>query len=166
MADSVYLNSGRGCINCSGIWASRHTEEIARALAERLGPVEPLPPEHPEAGLAAFTVPNAAQAIWKTIESGLQEQGVTHATGSFGPRLVERERCGYLRPTIVHCDSPERSLANQEFMFPFSSVVRCPQEIHITDVMYALKGKAVRAGLYQESTAPDFSQTFIDMVEE
>ena len=28
MADSVYLNSGRGCINCSGIWASRHTREI------------------------------------------------------------------------------------------------------------------------------------------
>src|ERR1043166_7904263 len=25
MVDSVFLNSGRGCINCSGIWASRHT---------------------------------------------------------------------------------------------------------------------------------------------
>src|SRR3954454_12605620 len=33
MADSVFLNSGRGCINCSGIWASRHTREIAQALA-------------------------------------------------------------------------------------------------------------------------------------
>ena len=29
MVDSVLINSGRGCINCSGIWASRHTEEIA-----------------------------------------------------------------------------------------------------------------------------------------
>src|SRR5882762_9165014 len=47
MADSVFLNSGRGCINCSGIWASRHTEEIAAALAERLGPVAPKPPEDP-----------------------------------------------------------------------------------------------------------------------
>src|SRR5260221_4823006 len=27
MVDSVFLNSGRGCINCSGIWASRHTRE-------------------------------------------------------------------------------------------------------------------------------------------
>ena len=44
MADSVFLNSGRGCINCSGIWASRHTREIAAAYAERLGPVEPKPP--------------------------------------------------------------------------------------------------------------------------
>ena len=27
IADSVYLNSGRGCINCSGVWASRHTRK-------------------------------------------------------------------------------------------------------------------------------------------
>src|SRR6266699_3910772 len=26
VADSVFLNSGRGCINCSGVWASRHTK--------------------------------------------------------------------------------------------------------------------------------------------
>src|SRR5580704_17601295 len=39
MVDSVLINSGRGCINCSGIWASRHTKEIAEALAERMGPV-------------------------------------------------------------------------------------------------------------------------------
>src|SRR3989442_13574802 len=45
MVDSVYLNSGRGCINCSGIWASRHTREIAAALAERLGTVQPHPAE-------------------------------------------------------------------------------------------------------------------------
>jgi len=44
-------------------------------------------------------------------------------------------------------------------------VVRCPQEIHITDVMYTLKSMAIKAGLYQDSTAPDFSKTFIGMVE-
>ena len=43
--------------------------------------------------------------------------------------------------------------------------VRCPQEIHITDVMYTLKGMAIRAKLYKEATAPDFSNTFIGMVE-
>src|SRR3989440_2147912 len=36
LVDSVFLNSGRGCINCSGIWASRHTREIADAIAQRL----------------------------------------------------------------------------------------------------------------------------------
>src|SRR6188768_4056036 len=55
MVDSVFANSGRGCINCSGIWASRHTREIADALAKRLASVRPLPPDHPEASLAAFT---------------------------------------------------------------------------------------------------------------
>ena len=31
MVESVAANSGRGCINASGIWASRHTREIADA---------------------------------------------------------------------------------------------------------------------------------------
>ena len=49
-------------------------------------------------------------------------------TAKFGLRLVEKERCGYLRPTVIHCNSPEPKLANTEFMFPFVSVVQCPQE--------------------------------------
>ena len=32
MVNSVLVNSGRSCISCSGIWASRHTEDIAEAL--------------------------------------------------------------------------------------------------------------------------------------
>ncbi len=34
MVESVFINSGRGCINCSSIWASRHTNEIAQAIAK------------------------------------------------------------------------------------------------------------------------------------
>jgi len=48
----------------------------------------------------------------------------------------------------------------------YHCVVRCPQNIHITDVMYALKGMAIESKLCQDSTAPDFSQTYVDMVEE
>src|SRR3954470_15762087 len=80
MVDSVYLNSGRGCINCSGVWASRHTKEIAQALAERLGPIEVKPPQDPTAGLAAFTIAGAAAGVWKAIETDLKESGVEHAT--------------------------------------------------------------------------------------
>ena len=47
----------------------------------------------------------------------------------------------------------------------YHCVVRCPQNVHIADVMYTLKGMAIEAKLYQDSTAPDFSQTFVDMVE-
>src|SRR5262245_8446685 len=34
MVNSVFVNSGRGCINCSGIWVPRHARKIAEALAE------------------------------------------------------------------------------------------------------------------------------------
>lgn len=43
--------------------------------------------------------------------------------------------------------------------------VRCPQEICIPDVMYTIKGMAIAEKRYQDETASDFSQTFIDMVE-
>ncbi len=47
----------------------------------------------------------------------------------------------------------------------YHCVVRCPQGVHIADVMYTLKSMAIQARLYEDSTAPDFSQTFVDMVE-
>ena len=128
MVDSIYKNSGRGCINCSGIWASRHTKEIAQAVAERIGPIEPLPPEDPKAALAAFTVPGQAQAIHASILDKMKEDGVTDMTAKWGPRLVEKERCAYLRPWVIHCNSPERKIANTEYMFPYATVVECAQE--------------------------------------
>jgi acyl-CoA reductase-like NAD-dependent aldehyde dehydrogenase len=127
MVESVAANSGRGCINASAIWASRHTREIAAAIAARLGPVEVKPPDDPDAKLAAFTVPGAARATWEQIEAGLGAPGVTHTTGSYGPRFVEGERCGWLRPVVVHCASPEPAIAGAEYMFPFVTVVECPQ---------------------------------------
>jgi len=47
----------------------------------------------------------------------------------------------------------------------YHCVVRCPQDVHITDVMYTLKSMAIRERLYEDSTGPDFSQTFVGMVE-
>lgn len=47
-------------------------------------------------------------------------------------------------------------------------MVRCPQEVHITDLMYTLKRKAIQEGEYHESSAadaPEFSETFNDFVE-
>jgi acyl-CoA reductase-like NAD-dependent aldehyde dehydrogenase len=128
ICESVFANGGRSCINASGVWASRHTKEIAAAVAERLGPVEVKPPDDAEAALAAFTVPGAAEAVWNLIESNLNDGSTTHATADYGPRFVEKERCGYLRPVVVHCASPQAPLANKEFMFPFVGVVECPQE--------------------------------------
>jgi heterodisulfide reductase subunit C len=42
--------------------------------------------------------------------------------------------------------------------------VRCPQDIHITDVMYTLKNMALQSKMVKDSTASDFSRTFISYV--
>ena len=130
MVDSVLVNSGRSCINCSGIWVPRHGAAIAEALAERLGPIKPLPMTDPGAPLAAFTVPGAADAMNEQIERGCQVDGVTEVTARYrdGDRLIKHERCDYLRPTVLHCSSPDLEMANTEYMFPFVSVVDCPQD--------------------------------------
>jgi hypothetical protein len=49
-------------------------------------------------------------------------------TAKFGSRLVKKERCDYLRPTVILCDSPEAAMAKKEYMFPFVTVVQCLQD--------------------------------------
>jgi acyl-CoA reductase-like NAD-dependent aldehyde dehydrogenase len=140
MFDSVFANSGRSCINASGIWASRHTNEIAEALAKRLGPITPFPPSDPRASLAAFTTPGAAEAMSAQIDEGCQSEGVTEVTEKYrsGPRLDKRERYDYLRPTVIHCTGPDVPLANTEYMFPFVSVVECPQNKMLSQIKQTL----------------------------
>ncbi|WP_417729906.1 aldehyde dehydrogenase family protein [Rosistilla oblonga] len=127
MVESVAINSGRSCINCSGIWASRHTREIGEAIAKRIGPIDVKPPTDPTAELAAFTMKQMALGTWAMVEQDLQEEGVTDLTAEYGDKLIEKERCAYLRPMVVHADSPDRGVAAKEYMFPFVSVVQCPQ---------------------------------------
>jgi acyl-CoA reductase-like NAD-dependent aldehyde dehydrogenase len=143
MIESVYINGGRSCINCSGIWASRHTKEIATALAAQLGPIDVLPPDDPKAGLAAFTVKETGPAVMEMIKQDFQENGVTDMTASYGDRLVERERCSYLRPIVAHAASPAAAIAAKEYMFPFVSVVECPQDKMIKEAGYTLVGTAI-----------------------
>jgi acyl-CoA reductase-like NAD-dependent aldehyde dehydrogenase len=130
MVESVFINSGRSCINASGIWASRHTREIADAIAKRLAAIRPLPPEHPEASLAAFTVPGVAEAISQSIDADLQAPGVADVTAKYrdSARVVNAGKADYLLPTVVHCASPEAPVAKKEYMFPFVSVVECPED--------------------------------------
>jgi acyl-CoA reductase-like NAD-dependent aldehyde dehydrogenase len=159
MADSIFANSGRSCINASGVWASRHTREIADALAQRLGSVEPLPPTDPKASLAAFTTKGVAEAMHNQIEEALKGDGVTEMTAKYrkGNRWVPHERYDYLRPTIVHCTGPDAPLANTEYMFPFASVVECPQNKMIAAMQSTLVCTAI-------TEDPKFTQQLLDAV--
>ena len=142
MVDSVLVNSGRSCINCSGIWASRNTHQIAEALAEQLATVEALPPQ---AQLAAFTVPGQAKAISEDIDAALESPSNEDITAKHrqGNRLVERERCAYLLPTVVHCEAPDDPMASKEYMFPFVSVVQSPQEKMLESIGDTLVASAI-----------------------
>lgn len=127
MVDSVYRNGGRSCLNASSIYAPRHSKEIAEAVAAKLGPIEVLPPDQDEAGLAAFTIPGVAQAIYGSIENDAKAPGVTHVTEQYGDRVVERDPVAYLRPVVLHHASHESETRNKEQMFPMVNVVECPQ---------------------------------------
>lgn len=143
MVESVLSNSGRSCINCSGIWASRHTEKIAQALAERLGPIDVTSPKDPHAALAAFTNAQMATGTWGLVQQDLAESGVVDMTASYGQRLIEKEHCAYLRPMVVLADSPQRGVAAKEYMFPFVSVVKCEQKNMIKSIGSTLVGTAL-----------------------
>ena len=160
MVDSVFLNSGRGCINCSGIWASRHTREIADALARRLAPIQPLPPEHPDASLAAFTVPGVADAIAQSIDADLNAPGVADVTATYRgdqPRVVKQGNADYLLPTVVHCESPAAAIASKEYMFPFVAVVECPEAKMLEAIGPTLVCSAITCN-------PAFRKTLVDAV--
>ena len=145
MVTSVALNSGRGCINCSGIWTPRRGREIAQALAEKLAPLRPLAPEDPEAPLAAFTVAGAAEGISAAIDRDLEAASAEDlvATIRGSSRLVTRPHCSYLLPTVVYCGSHEHPMAKKEYMFPFVTVVECPQEKMLASIGSTLVGTGI-----------------------
>jgi acyl-CoA reductase-like NAD-dependent aldehyde dehydrogenase len=88
-------------------------------------------------------VPGQAKGVWNLIEEDLKESGVTDITGKYGPRLVEQERCAYIRPTIAHCKSPECAIAKKEYMFPFATVVECPQDQMLAKIGPTLVGTVI-----------------------
>lgn len=68
---------------------------------------------------------------------------------------------------LIRADMREQALSSNTFWYCVSCyycVVRCPQQVYITDIMAALKRMAIREG-HSSHDAPDFSQTFIGNVE-
>jgi Aldehyde dehydrogenase family len=129
MVASIADNGGRSCINASTVVVPKYAAEIADALAQKLGPVVPLPAADENARLSGFASAKMAEYIDGAIEQDLKTSGATDMTAKYrnGPRKVEFEGGTYLRPTIVHCASFAHPLANREFLCPYASVVEVPQ---------------------------------------
>ncbi|MBS11756.1 MAG: aldehyde dehydrogenase [Gemmatimonadetes bacterium] len=122
---SVSANGGRSCINTSSVWTPAHGDDIACALAERLGNITARPLDDPEAGLCAFLNVKLAEMIDGMIGSQLRQDGAYEVTT--GDRLVKSEGLTYLRPAVVRAE-PGHPLADSEFLFPFVSLVEVSQE--------------------------------------
>jgi len=131
MVSSILENSGRSCINASGVWVTAHAAVIAEALAERLAKVVPRDESDEQAQIAPFANAALAERISQMIDGELDEPGARDVTAGrrAGGRLAVFQGCAYLLPTIVLCDSPAHPLANREFLFPFASVVPVSQDM-------------------------------------
>ncbi len=149
MVSSIADNGGRSCINASAVVVPKYAAEIAEALAQKLGPLAPLPARDENARLAAFANPRMAENINAAIEEGLQSPGAVEATAKHrgGPRKVAFEGAVYLRPTIVLCDSFAHPLANREFLCPYASVVPVPQ----ADMLRQIGPSLVVTGITQDA---------------
>jgi len=140
IAASISDNGGRSCINASAVVVPKYAEEIADALAKKLGPIAPTASDDPEARLSGFANPKMADFIEGQIEDGLKTPGAEDVTARYrgGPRKVSSDAGTFMRPTIVRCDSFDHPLANREFLCPYASVVQCPQSEVLHRIGYTL----------------------------
>ncbi|MAS92158.1 MAG: aldehyde dehydrogenase [Verrucomicrobiales bacterium] len=129
IVESVSANSGRSCICTSTIVVPKYGDEIAEAVAKRVAEIKPLAQDDPEAKLSGFANPKFAEWINAAVEEGLSSGGAVDVTAQYreGERFQEREGMNYLQPTIIRVDGFDQDLAVREFLFPFASVVECPQ---------------------------------------
>jgi acyl-CoA reductase-like NAD-dependent aldehyde dehydrogenase len=163
MVASVADNGGRSCINASAILVPRNADEIADALAQRLGPIQPTRLDDPNARLAGFANPKLADLIDAQIEEDLRTPGAVDVTARYrrpglpaAAQRAETEGCDsglsrkvtfeggvFLRPTIVRCSSFAHPLANREFLCPYASVVELPQAEMPRQMGYTLACTAI-----------------------
>ncbi|MEO6036467.1 MAG: aldehyde dehydrogenase family protein [Verrucomicrobiota bacterium] len=145
MISSIADNGGRSCINASAIVVPKYAAEIADALAQKLGPVQPTKADDEDAKLSGFANVKMAEFIDAQIEEGLKTAGGTDATTKYrnGSRKVESDGGTYMRPTIVKCDSFAHPLANKEFLCPYASVVEVPQNEMLKQIGYSLAVTAI-----------------------
>lgn len=172
MMASIADNGGRSCINASAIVVPKYAAEIADALAQRLGPIQPTRADDPDARLSGFANPKMADFIDGAIEDGLKTPGATDVTAKYRDAEERGQPCPreqspaaeprgqgcprsessrkvtfdggvFVRPTIVLCDSFAHPLANREFLCPYASVVQVPQGEMLKQIGYTLAATVI-----------------------
>ena len=124
---SIADNSGRSCVNASGVWSPRQRREIAEALAERLASIAAARGRRP--GRAARAVRRSAcrRAHLALIDDGTGEPGAATSRRDTAARPRSSSVDGLHLPAADDrlLRSPDHPLANREFLFPFAAWSRC-----------------------------------------
>jgi heterodisulfide reductase subunit C len=123
----------------------------------------------------------APPAVGTNDRGFLEEVSAATITASRIEMCIQCGTCGGSCPSAADMDHTPRALfalvragmrdsvlrSNTPWMCVscYHCAVRCPQEIHIPDVMYALKRMALKARRNSDKVGPDFSRTFISNVE-
>lgn len=129
IAESISNNGGRSCVNASGVWVTKHGDQIAESLAARLANVVPRTADDPEAVLAPFADPEIARRMSSMIDADTGEGAPARDVSAEmrgHDRVASAHGGTYLLPTVIRCDA-DHPLANREFLFPFASVVEVPE---------------------------------------
>ena len=71
--------------------------------------------------------------------------------------MVKDRLAEYLLPTVVHCASPDAAIARKEYMFPFVTVVDCPEARMLEQIGPTLVCSAVTCN-------PQFRRALVDAV--
>ena len=145
MVEGIAANGGRACVNASAVWTPKNADRLADAIAKRFATMVPRPWDDPNCEISAFAKPEVAEAINNMLEEGLKVPGAVDVTAKYRtlPRLVKEGRIAYLLPTIIRCDSPDHPLANKEFLFPYASVIECPQADILNRIGYTLAASLI-----------------------
>lgn len=157
LVESVAANGGRSCINASAIYTHSHGKELAEALGARLAKVKARPWNDPNAEISAFANPDVADRISGMIDNLLETPGAEDVCVRLRgtPRVYKEGRCAWLLPSVVHCDSAQHPLANKEFLFPYATVIECPQDEMLATIGPSLVVSAITGD-------PEFTQQLLD----
>jgi hypothetical protein len=71
--------------------------------------------------------------------------------------VVKQGKADYLLPTVVHASSPDVAIAKKEYMFPFVSVVECPEAKMLEAIGPTLVCTAI-------TSKPDLRRSLLDAV--
>ena len=140
IVEAVSANGGRACVNASAVYTPKNGDAIAKAIAEKFVTMKPRPYDDPDCQISAFAKPEVAEAIDAMVTKELAVPGARDTTQEMrgSPRLVKDGRIAYLLPTVVRCETSDHPLANKEFLFPYVSVVECPQSEILKRIGYTL----------------------------